>query len=246
VVQTDFKPKNIDSSFARMDAIGDMFNFFIEREMRMRLGMSAAIWGSGIAIESKIYQEVQYSDFLGGFDKKLQSYLVQRVDRIAFAPEAILYDEKVTTGKSLEKQRPRWINAYFKYFAETLSIFLKGIRKASLNLVFFGFITLRPPLFIVIACALIFSVFNFFFNQQMFFIWLAVLFSFCLSFALIVLIKGKSLSYLKTLFSLPIFFFRQVLALLKMGKAKKSFMRTQHTKLIFIEDLVKDPNEHLG
>ncbi|RYF88167.1 MAG: glycosyltransferase, partial [Chitinophagaceae bacterium] len=45
VVQADFKPKNTDSHYARMDAIGDMFNFFVEREARMVLNLSAAIWG---------------------------------------------------------------------------------------------------------------------------------------------------------------------------------------------------------
>jgi cellulose synthase/poly-beta-1,6-N-acetylglucosamine synthase-like glycosyltransferase len=41
VVQCDFKPKNTDTVYARMDAIGDMFNFFTDREARMRLGLSA-------------------------------------------------------------------------------------------------------------------------------------------------------------------------------------------------------------
>jgi cellulose synthase/poly-beta-1,6-N-acetylglucosamine synthase-like glycosyltransferase len=79
VVQCDFKPKNTDTVYARMDAIGDMFNFFIDREARMRLGISASIWGSGVAIDYDLYNEVEYNNFLGGFDKKLQAHLVQRV-----------------------------------------------------------------------------------------------------------------------------------------------------------------------
>jgi hypothetical protein len=38
---------------------------------------------------------------------------------------------------------------------------------------------------------------------------------------------------------MPVFVFRQLLALLKLGKAKKSFMKTQHSKLVFIDDLIK-------
>ena len=120
VVQSNFKPKNIETHFARMDAIGDMFNFFMEREVRMYIGISSCIWGAGIAIDYDLYKKVEYTKFLGGFDKKLQSYLVQSVRHIAFAPTAILYDEKISSGASLEKQRTRWIRSYFDYFKENL------------------------------------------------------------------------------------------------------------------------------
>ena len=148
-VQADFKAKNIDTPFARMDAIGDIFNFFVEREMRMELGLSAAIWGSGIAIDLALYKEVIYHNFLGGFDKRLQAHLVQRVPLIAFAKDAILYDEKIMSGASLQTQRTRWLNAQFKYFKLGWSVLLKGIRRKSFNQAYFAFITLRPPLFIL-------------------------------------------------------------------------------------------------
>lgn len=239
VVQADFKPKNIDTNYARMDAMGDMFNFFIEREMRMRLGLSSAIWGSGIAIDYDLYKDVEYADFLGGFDKKLQSHLVQRVNKIAFAPEAILFDEKITSGKSLENQRTRWISSYFKYFKESFRIFLKGLRKANLNLIYFGFIVLRPPLFIVIGVSFLFSLIDFFISPYYFYVWLFILAGFLFSFACIVLIKGKDIRFIRTFLIIPVFAIRQTAALLKIGKAKKSFMKTQHSKLVFISDLIK-------
>jgi cellulose synthase/poly-beta-1,6-N-acetylglucosamine synthase-like glycosyltransferase len=238
VVQADFKPKNTDTVYARMDAIGDMFNFFIDREVRMKLGISPAIWGSGVAIDLDLYKEVEYSNFLGGFDKKLQSHLVQQVDQIAFSTDAILYDEKISSGKSLENQRTRWISSYFKYFKESLAIFFKGIKTFNFNLVYFGFITLRPPLFIVIGAALLLTLVNYFINPVLFVIWLCVLVSFVLSFIAIVVVKGKSIQYLQALCMLPLFVLRQVAALMKIKKAKTSFLKTQHTKLVFIDDLL--------
>jgi hypothetical protein len=38
---------------------------------------------------------------------------------------------------------------------------------------------------------------------------------------------------------IPFFVLRQVMALFKMGKAKKSFLKTQHTELVFIDDILK-------
>jgi cellulose synthase/poly-beta-1,6-N-acetylglucosamine synthase-like glycosyltransferase len=239
VVQCDFKPKNTDTVYARMDAIGDMFNFFTDREARMRLGLSASIWGSGVAIDYDLYNEVEYNNFLGGFDKKLQAHLVQRVNRIAFAPEAILYDEKIASGKSLETQRTRWISAYFKYFNESWAIFRNGLKTANLNLMYFGFTALQPPLFIVLGAALLFTVVDYFVHFPLFIAWLVILLSFVLSFIGIVALKGKSLRYLQALFMIPVFVLRQVMALFKMGKAKKSFLKTQHTELVFIDDILK-------
>ena len=238
VVQADFKPKNTDTLYARMDAIGDMFNFFIEREMRMKLGLSSAIWGSGVAIDLELYNEVEYSNFLGGFDKKLQAHLVQRVHQIAFAPQAVLFDEKISSGKSLENQRTRWISSYFKYFKESFLIVLKGVKKMNFNLVYFGFITLRPPLFIVLAVGLAITVANYFINPVFFIIWISILGSFLLSFICIVAMKGKSIRYMQAFFMMPLFILRQSVALLNIKKAKKSFLKTQHTKLIFIDDLL--------
>jgi cellulose synthase/poly-beta-1,6-N-acetylglucosamine synthase-like glycosyltransferase len=239
VVQADFKPKNTDTHYARMDAIGDMFNFFLEREARMWLNLSAAIWGSGVAIDLALYKEVQYADFLGGFDKKLQSHLVRRVKRIAFAPAAILYDEKITSGKSLENQRTRWISSYFKYFGESLNILFTGIKRGSLNLVYFSLITLRPPLFLVVGFSFIAAFINYFINPVHFYAWLIILAAFFLSFITIVIIKGRDKRFLLTFLLLPLFAARQLLALLKLKKARKSFMKTEHSRLVYIDDLLK-------
>lgn len=238
VVQSDFKPKNTDTVYAKMDAIGDMFNFFTDREVRMKTGLSAAIWGSGVAIDLDLYHEVEYSDFLGGFDKKLQSHLVQNVNQIGFSTNAILFDEKISSGKSLENQRTRWISSYFKYFKESFAILLTGLKKLNFNLIYFGFITLRPPLFIVIGCSLVSAIVDYFIYPSLFVGWLFILASFVLSFIAIVAIKGRSLSYIQALFMMPVFVFRQALALLQIKKAKKSFLKTQHTKLVFIDDLI--------
>jgi len=239
VVQADFKPKNVDTIYARMDAIGDMYNFFLDREARMRLGISSSIWGSGVAIDTDLYNEVHYSTVLGGFDKRMQAHLVQRVSRMMFAPEAILYDEKITSGKSLETQRTRWIFAYFNYFKDSWAIFWNGIKQGNVNLMYFGFITLRPPLFMVLGAALLITGINFFISESWFILWLALLASFALSFIGIVALKGRSVKYLQALAMMPFFVLRQVAALFKIKKAKKSFLKTQHTELVFIDDLLK-------
>lgn len=242
-VQADFKPKNTDTLYARMDAIGDMFNFFIDREARMRMGLSSAIWGSGISFESSLYDSISYKTLVGGFDKKLQATLVLNTKRIAFAPDAILYDEKISSGKTLENQRARWIHSYFNYFKESGKIFMAGLKRFDINLLYFGFVLLRPPLFMVFFGSFMCMVINFFIWPVLGWIWIGIFFSFFLSFVLIVLMKGKDPKFLATLFALPAFAFRQMLSILKLKKASKSFLKTPHTKLLYIEDILEEKKQ---
>lgn len=240
VVQCDFKPKNEDTRFARMDAIGDLYNFFLDREMRMRLGLSASIWGSGVAIDTDLYKSVKYEHGLGGFDKRLQAHLMQSTPRIAFAPDAVLYDEKIDSGASLETQRTRWIFAHFRHASDNWKLFVNGLKRLDFNLIYNGFVSLRPPLFITLGAAFLIFIINLFINPMLALVWAVILFSFVLSFVGIVAIKSKNPAYLRTLFSMPLFVLRQVAALFKIKKANRSFLKTKHTAVVYIDDVLKE------
>lgn len=241
VVQADFRPKNLDTDFAKMDAMGDLFNFFVEREMRMEIGISSAVWGAGIAFAYPLYNGIQYRDFLGGFDKMLQIHLASQVKQIGFAREAILYDEKISDGAALEKQRTRWISSQFKYTQANFKFLLTAVRKLDVKRIFFGFNNVRPPLFMLLGMAGIFFIFHLFYKPVFSLAWALILTSFVLSFILIVRIRaGRNYPIARTLFQLPNFILRQVLATLKIGQAKKTFMKTKHTQLVYISDLLKD------
>lgn len=238
-VQADFRAKNTDTVYARMDAIGDAFNFFVEREMRMELGLSAAIWGCGIAIDLSLYKEVIYNNFLGGFDKKLQAHLIQRLPMIAFAKDAILYDEKISSGKSLENQRTRWINAQFKYLRMGFSLFMKGLSKGNFNQAYFAFITIRPPMFMLVLLSFVFTAIDFFIDYRLSLAWISIMVLFVISFVCIVLIRDKERKLIGTLLMLPVFMARQAFAFLKIGRANKSFLKTRHSKVVFIDDVLR-------
>ena len=53
VVQADFKPKNTDSLYARMDAIGDMFNFWTKAATTRPAAAKAAKSSAGTAARKK-------------------------------------------------------------------------------------------------------------------------------------------------------------------------------------------------
>jgi cellulose synthase/poly-beta-1,6-N-acetylglucosamine synthase-like glycosyltransferase len=239
-VQANLKPKNTDSVYARLDSIGDTFYNFTEREIRMELGLSSAIWGLGICIETILYKEIIYDNHLGGFDKRIQAYLAQKIPQLAFAKEAFVYDEKVSTGKALEKQRTRWIHAYFKYLKLSWKVFLHGIKKVNFNVIFFGFINLRPPFFILIFLVLISCVINYFIHMHLFITWMVIVLMFVVSFIIIVSMKSTDKRTARSIFFIPLLIFRQLSALTKIKKANKTFLKTENNKLVYIEDLLRN------
>jgi len=44
----------------------------------------------------------------------------------------------------------------------------------------------------------------------------------------------------KALLFIPVIVFRQISALLKINKAKKAFLKTEHVKVLYIDDLLKN------
>lgn len=237
-VQTNLQPKNTDTLYARLDTAGNLYNNFSDRLMRKELGLSANIWGLGIAMETSLYKEIIYQHFLGGFDKKIQADIVKRIPLLAYAPEAMVYDEKIDNGDALEKQRTRWINAYFKYFKYGWDVLLTGLKRGSFNLLYFGINLLRPPLFILLGSAFAFAIINLLVSVAWTKFWIGAILAFVVSFFLIVLVMQKDKKIFSALFYLPFFVLRQVKALLKIKAANKSFLQTENNKVLYIEDVL--------
>jgi len=239
-VQTHMLSKNTDTIFAKLDSIGHIYNTFVERQAKMELGLSSSILGLGIAIDTELYRQVMYKDGLGGFDKKLQADIIKTIPQLAFAKDAIVYDEKVDDGSTLEKQRTRWIYTYFKYFAVNWNLFVTGWKRMNFNLILFGFTVLRPPLFITMSLAFVCLLANLFIDTRFALAWAGVLVTFILSFILIILTQSRQKGMYKAILYIPVIVVRQMSALLKIKKASKDFLKTDHIKVIYIEDLLKN------
>jgi len=237
-VQANMLSKNLDSGFARMDAMGHTYYNFLERKIKMELGLTSAILGLGIAMDLDLYRRVVYKNNLGGFDKKLQVNLTLSVPMIAYAGDVIVYDEKVENAAAFEKQRTRWIFTYFEYFKDSIFLFRKSFKPFNAGRLLLAISMLRPPMILTISvsiicmasCFLIFPVFGW--------IWLAIFILFTINFILIVASQSQQEGVWKALFSIPALLFRQIKSLLKIKKAKKNFLQTEHKKVLYINEVL--------
>lgn len=230
-VQGERKAKNLDTTYACLDAARDIYYHFYDGKLLFHIGSSATLAGSGMAFTVALYRECLESlDISGaGFDKVLQREIVSRGYRIAYNERAVVYDEKTSRPEQLVKQRARWINTWFRYFSFGFGLLGKGIAKADWNRLVFGIILLRPPLFIFLlasaGCLVVDLLLG---NITGVWLWLLAFGAFVLAFAIALLRSGTDKRIYLSLWNIPSFVFYQVLSLLKVRKANRHSVATQH------------------
>lgn len=230
-VQGTRKAKNLDTTYACLDAARDIYYHFYDGKLLFKAGSSATLAGSGMAFTTALYRDcLENRDVNGaGFDKVLQYHIVKKNYRIAFNEHAVVYDQKTSDTDQLVKQRARWINTWFKYFGYGFKLVFAGIKNLSLNRFLFGLILLRPPLFIFLALSFIFGLANLWINPYYSFIWLIGWVIFVLSFLMALWRSDTDKKIYSSLAGIPKFIFFQFISLAKAGNANKRSVATVHT-----------------
>jgi cellulose synthase/poly-beta-1,6-N-acetylglucosamine synthase-like glycosyltransferase len=241
-VQGIREAKNLDSTFACLDAARDIYYHFYDGEVLFGSGSSATLAGSGMAFTTDLYKQcLGHMDITGaGFDKVLQAQILNLNERIAFTDRAIVYDEKTSRAGQLVNQRARWISTWFKYFKYGFAMIGNGILRFSLNQFVFGLVLIRPPLFMFLLASVGFMVVNIILGQLLVSVlWACGLLIFVAGFALAL---GKSHTderIYRSLISIPRFMFLQVLSLLKIFTPQKNNVATKHYAEKEIDDIIK-------
>ena len=256
-IQGQRTAKNIDSPIAAADAVGEFYKNYIERYGAYRVGSSAVISGSGMAVERELYWAYLHGpDITAGKekwkkmlqeDKILQNFLLREDYDIAYAWNAIIFDEKVADGDAVETQRSRWLYSYFQNVPNSLGILRRGVTNASWNQFFFGLVTISPPLFIHLAFSglvgaiclgvgLGFGVSPLTVAGAVTF---AALYLFAANLIWTLYLSRAPRSLWANLYGVPLFAARQVTALLRMGNPNKNFKHTEHRVTVSIDEVMK-------
>ena len=247
-IQGQRTAKNLDSTYAALDSMGEHYKNYIEREVPYRLGGSAVISGSGMATETELYQaylaspeieqgQHQWKKMLQE-DKILQNFLLLAAERIAYARQAVVYDEKVETGSAVETQRSRWLFSYFQNVPNALGILRRGFLGLNFNQLYFGFVTLALPMFIQLALAIILALLALFILP----IWSGVLLVAIVIFGLNILwvlyLDEAPPEVWRAVWQVPKFVLRQLTGLFKMRDPNKHFKHTEHRKMVSVDEIV--------
>lgn len=229
-VQGIRKAKNTDTVISKLDAARDMYYHYYDGKLLFELGSSATLAGSGMAFSVPLYKECLSNVKMqgAGFDKVLQYEIVSRGHRIAFTDQAIVWDEKTSQKQQLVQQRARWINTWFKYFHYGFSLMWMGAKKHNFNPFLFGFILLRPPLFIFLLTGILMMAIDVIVLPQAVLPWLLGYLCFIAGFFIALKKSGADKNIYAALLNIPVFMLYQIISLLKSHNASKKSVATKH------------------
>jgi len=232
VVQGHRVAKNTNTPIAILDAISEEVNNHIFRKAQRVFNLSAAIIGSGMALEYQLFKDVMLQiDAVGGFDKEMGLILTRNKIGVAYAEKALIFDEKVSNPEVFKKQRRRWLSAQFNLLkVYGLSGFAQLFKHGNFD--YFNEIYQLSILPRVLMLGLMpFMLFVSILTPGIgpgWQLWLAA--TACCYTGILVAIPASFLNdkFLGAVMRLPLIFFTMVLLLFKLKGANKKFIHTPH------------------
>lgn len=230
-VQGHRTAKNMNTSFAILDAVSEEINNSIFRKGQRVLGVSSFLIGSAMAFDYKLFKSMMAEiKVVGGFDKELEMRLLSQRLHTEYLPDAIVYDEKVQNARVFTKQRRRWLSAQFHFFGKKFYPSLLSLGKGNFEYFFKALQYLQPPRILLLGLTTIIVILSIFFNSTFWLnTWTATLIALVLVFLFAVPWKFYTFKTLKAVFALPWGFFLMVMSLVKIRNADEKFIHTKHT-----------------
>ncbi len=224
--------KNVNTRFAILDAVSEEVNNMIFRKGHRVVGLSAALIGSGMAMEYAYFKKMMKSiKAVGGFDKEIELQMLKERKVIEFLSDAYVLDEKVQKAEVFKNQRRRWLSAQLHYFSMDFMTSLKHLLlKGNLDYFDKAIQFIQPPRIMLLGFLIFINIISLLFNTLTWkYIWLGVLAATVLTFIFSVPLKFYNLRTLRAIISLPKAFLLMFLSLLKLKGANKKFIHTEHT-----------------
>ncbi|MCB0527461.1 MAG: glycosyltransferase [Saprospiraceae bacterium] len=248
-IQGQRRAKNLNSSYAALDSLGEHYKNYTERYVPHLLGCSAVISGSGMATEAELYLEYLHSpeiaegQHLGKKmlqeDKILQNFILRRDKKIAYARKAIVYDEKVDSGKAVETQRSRWLYSYFQNVPNAVDLIWKGLTKPSFNQLYFGLVTFALPMFMLVGLGAVVGILGIAISPHGSEAVVAAMLIFIFNILWCLRLEKAPPPVWKAIWLVPLFIWRQFTGLFKMADPDKNFRPTEHKKMISVDEVLE-------
>lgn len=232
VVQGHRTAKNVDTSFALLDACNEEVNNHIFRKGHRAVGLSSALIGSGMAFEFT-YLKKLLADIgeTAGEDKELDIRVLRDKVTIHYLETGWVYDEKVSSAQVFTKQRTRWIATQIDFVGGHLSAGLYQLLFKG-NVAFFDKIVqslLLPRVLLmgILTGITFLSIFLPWGPSFLFWFSLLILTGSALLIALPKRFYNKKLW--RALVNLPVALKAMSIALIRSRKAGNTFIHTPHT-----------------
>jgi len=128
-IQCHRTAKNSDGHVAMLDGLSEEINNTVFRRGHNRVGLSAALIGSGMCFSYDWFSKHVGGLQTAGEDRELEKMLLTESVHIHYAEHIHVMDEKVASSSGFQQQRLRWMSAQL----QSLLALLPGCRAALLH-----------------------------------------------------------------------------------------------------------------
>ena len=223
IVQTHRVAKNLN------DAMSEEINNTIFRLGHAKLGMSAALIGSGMAFRYDLFRDTMANiKAVGGFDRELELTLLYQGKYFHYLPETFVFDEKVQNTNDFSRQRRRWLSAQWHYCTVFARFVFKAIASRNWDFCDKMFQQVSIPRLLLLGftffLAFICSFYNFFWSIKWWGIFLLLVIALLAAVPRRFCTSRLAMAFQK----LPYTFWLMVANIFKLRGANKRFIHTSH------------------
>lgn len=233
--------KNAKANFAVLDAISEEVNNHIYCKGPSVLNLSSRLVGSGMAFDYQLFKGLMKQiDAVGGFDKALELKIIEQGQRIYYAENIIIYDEKVEKAEVFGNQRTRWISAQYHYMIEKMPAAVALLFKGNFDyfykaiqlclpprLLFPGFLAIGSLLLMIVEWSTIS------------YVWSALFVLVTLTYLVAIPARFFNRELLRIPFALGHAFLITLFSLFKLKGANNKFIHTPHSGLELVDNGTK-------
>jgi cellulose synthase/poly-beta-1,6-N-acetylglucosamine synthase-like glycosyltransferase len=224
--------KNLDSSYAILDACSEAINNHIFRKGNNAMGLASPVIGSGMAFEFAELRAILGSvSAVGGFDKVLQLRIVGQDIFIYYLEGAVIYDEKIGNPHAFKEQRKRWVSSQYMYLRRYFAPSMKQLFRGNVDYFNLGIVNnLLPPRSFFFLFLPLLVIAGFLFSPSWGWLSVTVMVLFALSLVMGVPPSLVNRDLFRALWQLPRAVWAMFGTLMHLKKANKTFIHTVHTK----------------
>ena len=226
--------KNSNNDVAVLDGVSEEINNTIFRKAHNRLGLSAALIGSGMCFDYQLFKENVYKLSSVGEDKELEAHLLLQKVFIKYEPDIHVFDEKVSNKDNFQKQRLRWMTAQIQSLFMQLPHLPYAIRTGNIDYINKTIQQALIPRSMLVVGAFVVCIFttafSLLFSLSWYIKWWCLFLAICISLYLAIPKQLRSHTVFGKILSVPILVWKMVVNIPKIKRKNTDFIHTSHDK----------------
>lgn len=228
-IQAHRVAKNRNTETALLDAIFEEINNSIFRTGHVRLGISSALVGSGMAFDFEWFRQHVSLLTSSGEDKELEALLLKERIFVDFLPDLYVYDEKTQKEKTFQHQRRRWMAAQFHSLFSNLPGLIPALWNRNIDYADKIIQWMLLPRIPMLGIILIMSVVMFFVSPLSALKWWIVLLVVLGTFAMCIPDELVGEDFDRAVKKAPMMALRMIPNMFRLRGLKKKFLHTEHS-----------------